>query len=122
MCVLHTALIYLLCYHSPQLLNIINHTPLRHNLQLGTWSACNGNNNVYSALTITITINDVSKMPYNNHQSRVVHFGNVNVRVTLIFAYSGGWSPNWVHSAPRPFTVILCLPRVIVRMENYSVE
>jgi hypothetical protein len=38
------------------------------------------------------------------------------------FAYSGGWSPNWVHPAPRPFTVLLCLPRVIVRMENYSVE
>jgi hypothetical protein len=37
-------------------------------------------------------------------------------------AYSGGWSPNGVHSAPRPFTVLLCLPRVIVRMENYSVE
>jgi hypothetical protein len=39
-----------------------------------------------------------------------------------LFAYSGGWSPNWVHSAPRPFTVLLCLPRVIVGMENYSVE
>jgi hypothetical protein len=23
--------------------------------------------------------------------------------------YSGGWSPNWVHSAPRPFTVLLWL-------------
>jgi hypothetical protein len=34
----------------------------------------------------------------------------------------GGWSPTWVHSAPRPFTVLLCLPRVIVRIENYSVE
>jgi hypothetical protein len=34
-------------------------------------------------------------------------------------AYSGGWSSNWVHSAPRPFTVLLCLPRVIVRMENF---
>jgi hypothetical protein len=33
-------------------------------------------------------------------------------------AYSGGWIPNWVHSAPRPFTVLLYLPRVIVRMEN----
>jgi hypothetical protein len=33
----------------------------------------------------------------------------------LIFANSGGWSPNWVHSAPQPFfTVLLCLPRVIV--------
>jgi hypothetical protein len=33
--------------------------------------------------------------------------------------HSGGWSPNWVHSAPRPFTVLLYLPRVIVRMENF---
>jgi hypothetical protein len=39
-----------------------------------------------------------------------------------IIAYSGGWSPNWVHLAPRPFTVLLCLHRVIVRIENYSVE
>jgi hypothetical protein len=31
---------------------------------------------------------------------------------------SGGWSPNWVHSARRPFTGLLYLPRVIVRMEN----
>jgi hypothetical protein len=40
---------------------------------------------------------------------------------TLFFytAHSGGWSPNWVHSAPRPFTVLLYLPRVIVRMENF---
>jgi hypothetical protein len=41
---------------------------------------------------------------------------------TARFAYSGGWSPNWVHWTPRPFTVLLCLPRVIVRMENYSME
>jgi hypothetical protein len=32
--------------------------------------------------------------------------------------HSGGWSPNWVHSASRPFTGLLYLPRVIVRMEN----
>jgi hypothetical protein len=31
---------------------------------------------------------------------------------------SGGWSPNWVHSARRPFSGLLYLPRVIVRMEN----
>jgi hypothetical protein len=43
---------------------------------------------------------------------------DINARI----ANSGGWSPNWVHSAPRPFTVLLCLPRAIVRMENYSVE
>jgi hypothetical protein len=30
----------------------------------------------------------------------------------------GGWSPNWVHLARRPFTGLLYLPRVIVRMEN----
>jgi hypothetical protein len=32
--------------------------------------------------------------------------------------HSRGWSPNWVHSARRPFTGLLYLPRVIVRMEN----
>jgi hypothetical protein len=32
--------------------------------------------------------------------------------------HSGGWSPNWVHSARRPLTGLLYLPRVIVRMEK----
>jgi hypothetical protein len=32
--------------------------------------------------------------------------------------HSGGWSPNWVHSARRPLTGLLYLPWVIVRMEN----
>jgi hypothetical protein len=38
----------------------------------------------------------------------------------LIFfnLHSGGWSPNWVHSARRPFIGLLYLPRVIVRIEN----
>jgi hypothetical protein len=31
---------------------------------------------------------------------------------------SGEWSPNCVHSARRPLTGLLYLPRVIVRMEN----
>jgi hypothetical protein len=30
----------------------------------------------------------------------------------------GGWSPNWVHSARRPLTGLLYLPRMIVRMKN----
>jgi hypothetical protein len=45
-------------------------------------------------------------------------FGTLDEDLRIV----GGGSPNWVHSAPRPFTVLLCLPRVIVRMENYSVE
>jgi hypothetical protein len=32
--------------------------------------------------------------------------------------HSGGWSPNWVHSARRPLIGLLYLPRVIVRLEN----
>jgi hypothetical protein len=32
--------------------------------------------------------------------------------------HSGWWSPNWAHSARRPFTGLLYLPRVIVRMER----
>jgi hypothetical protein len=32
--------------------------------------------------------------------------------------HSGGWSPNWVHSARLPLTGLMYLPRVIVRMEN----
>jgi hypothetical protein len=44
-----------------------------------------------------------------------------NVKISLFvlfFLHSGGWSPNWVHSARRPLTDLLYLPRVIVRMEN----
>jgi hypothetical protein len=33
-------------------------------------------------------------------------------------SHSGEWSPNWVYSAHRPFTGLLYLPRVIVRMQN----
>jgi hypothetical protein len=33
-------------------------------------------------------------------------------------SHSGGWSPNWVHSARRPLIGLLYLPRVTVRMEN----
>jgi DNA-directed RNA polymerase len=36
----------------------------------------------------------------------------------ILNLHSGGWSPNWVHSAHRPFTGLLYLPRVIVRMEK----
>jgi hypothetical protein len=38
--------------------------------------------------------------------------------IFFFYLYSGGWSPNWVHSARRPLTGLLYLPRVIVRMEN----
>jgi hypothetical protein len=33
-------------------------------------------------------------------------------------SHSGGWSPNWVHSARRPLNGLLYLPRVIMMMEN----
>jgi hypothetical protein len=36
----------------------------------------------------------------------------------IFYSYSGGWSPNWVHSARRPVIGLLYLPRVIVRMQN----
>jgi hypothetical protein len=38
----------------------------------------------------------------------------------FINLHNGGWSPNWVHSAHRPLTGLLYLPRVIVRMENLA--
>jgi hypothetical protein len=40
------------------------------------------------------------------------------VSLFVVNLHSGGWSPNWVHSALRPFTGLLYLARVIVRMEN----
>jgi hypothetical protein len=42
---------------------------------------------------------------------------NLNLR-RFFFLHNGGWSPNWVHSARRPLTGLLYLPRMIVRTEN----
>jgi hypothetical protein len=36
----------------------------------------------------------------------------------FFYMHSGGWSPNWIHSARRPLTGLLYLPRVMVRTEN----
>jgi hypothetical protein len=41
-----------------------------------------------------------------------------NVARNFFLICIGGWSPNWVHSARRPFIGLLYLPRVIVRMMN----
>jgi hypothetical protein len=41
-----------------------------------------------------------------------------NIAVIFLICIVGGWSPNWVHSARRPLTGLLYLPRVIVRMEK----
>jgi hypothetical protein len=76
--------------------------------------------------------------PYSklSHQSRQCHSNKndswlpclcclqdryFNVFCFVFNSHCGGWSPNWVHSARRPFTGLVYLPRVIVRMEN-SVE
>jgi hypothetical protein len=38
----------------------------------------------------------------------------------LIFfnSHSGGWNPNWLHSARRPLNGLLYQPRVIMMMEK----
>jgi hypothetical protein len=46
---------------------------------------------------------------------REIYIYHVFFKLSL---HSGGWSPNWVHSARRPLTGLLYLPRVIVRTEN----
>jgi hypothetical protein len=38
--------------------------------------------------------------------------------IIFFYLHSGGWSPNWVHSAHRPLNGLLDLARVIVMMEN----
>jgi hypothetical protein len=38
--------------------------------------------------------------------------------IFFLNSHSGGWSPNWVHSARRPLNGLLYLPRVIVMVEN----
>jgi hypothetical protein len=37
---------------------------------------------------------------------------------SFLICIVGGGGPNWVHSARRPLSGLLYLPRVIVRMEN----
>jgi hypothetical protein len=49
------------------------------------------------------------------------YFCKINPQIPIFLNFhsgGGGWSPNWVHSARRPFIGLLYLPRVIVRMEN----
>jgi hypothetical protein len=42
-----------------------------------------------------------------------------HLKVFFFFNFnSGGGNPKWVHSARRPLTGLLYLPRMIVRMEN----
>jgi hypothetical protein len=33
-------------------------------------------------------------------------------------SHSEGWSPNWVQSARRPLNGLVCLPQVIMMMQN----
>jgi hypothetical protein len=40
-------------------------------------------------------------------------------RLSSMSLHRRGWSLNWIHSARQPFTGLLYLPRVIVRMENF---
>jgi hypothetical protein len=64
-------------------------------------------------LSVVITILHVSLDQY--YSALTCPFG-----LSLFFfnLHRGGWSPYWVHSARRPLTGLLYLPRVIVRMEN----
>jgi hypothetical protein len=50
--------------------------------------------------------------------SLLVLYIYIYIYIFKICIVGEGWSPNWVHSARRPFIGLLCLPRVIVRMEN----
>jgi hypothetical protein len=55
-------------------------------------------------------------VPYYHYN---YHLKTANLLYRFSFnSHSGGWSPNSVHSARRPFTGLLYLPRLIVRMEN----
>jgi hypothetical protein len=56
---------------------------------------------------------------YGTHVFTRVGHNSLSSVYVLRTVGGGEWSPNWVHSAPRPFTVLLYLPRVIVRMENF---
>jgi hypothetical protein len=40
------------------------------------------------------------------------------MRILFFYSHSGGWSPNWVHSARRPLNGLLYLPRVIMMIES----
>jgi hypothetical protein len=60
-------------------------------------------------------LDDVEKRKFLILPGQVV----IPTAVIIFFnSLSGVWSPNWVHSARRPFTGLLYLPPVIVRMVN----
>jgi hypothetical protein len=54
----------------------------------------------------------------HDHTIRSMDSSTVCSQLFCFNLHNGGWSPNWVHSARRPLTGLLYLPRVIVRMEN----
>jgi hypothetical protein len=70
----------------------------------------------YFAIYVIIMISSIpepkSRQSNQNKSAKCIKMGLI-----YFFAW-GGWSPNWVHSARRPLTGLLYLPRVIVRMEN----
>jgi hypothetical protein len=48
----------------------------------------------------------------------IFHYDHSGRSLISFNSHSGGWSPNWVHSARQPLIGLLYLPRLILRMEN----
>jgi hypothetical protein len=74
-------------------------------------------------LTEILSNSELTQQMYWRQRSDAQHLTGL-LKFSVIFfliCIVGGWSPNWVHSARQPFTGLLYLPQVIVRMEN-SVE
>jgi hypothetical protein len=78
------------------------------------------------AETHTLTVRQHGYFSVQSAAAEKLHerevYGPVATTAVMPLRIVGGGVQNWAHSAPRPFTVLLCLPRLIVRMENYSVE
>jgi hypothetical protein len=81
----------------------------------------------HAAMTSVSNIKDLgasfeSELYFHNHVDLLFceYIKLLGLIRSIIFfnLHSGGWSLNWVHSARRPLTGLLYLPRVIVRMEN----
>jgi hypothetical protein len=67
-------------------------------------------------VTVTQLINIWSQAPNGCFVPRQT--GRLTVVCNITLTLSGGWSPNWVHSARRPLNGLLYLPLVIMLMEN----
>jgi hypothetical protein len=74
-------------------------------------------NNVHHGEMTLLLRQDIFTMRVTIRETQDLEMNGVDM-LFFFYLHSGGWSPIWVHSARRPLTGLLYLPRVIVTMKK----